>query len=94
MSLEAVREEINRVDNEIIRLIAQRQRLAEQVAAVKIASGIPVHDEGRTNAVLRTVSKKAAEQEIDPVSVQKIFEILIAMSEERQHEYAGKGYRG
>ncbi|MDD1690105.1 MAG: chorismate mutase [Methanoregula sp.] len=91
MSLEKVRAEISMVDAAIIRLIAKRQELANQVAAVKIREGIAIHDGKRTADVLESVFNQAVESRIDPVAVQKIFEILIAMSEERQKECSGDG---
>ena len=91
MSLDAVRAEISTVDTEIIRLIAQRQQLAEKVARIKIAKGRPIHDRPQTAKVLESVFEQAAELRIDPVAVQKIFEMLIAMSEDRQRECSGDG---
>lgn len=91
MSLDTVRAEISRVDTEIIRLIAQRQKLAGKVAQIKIAEGMPIHDQLRTAKVLESVFEQAVESRIDPVAVQKIFEMLIAMSEERQRGYSGDG---
>ncbi len=40
---------------------------------------------------LMIVFNQAVESKIDPVAVQKIFEILIAMSEDRQRECSGEG---
>ena len=91
MSLETVRAEITKTDKEIIRLIAHRQDLAGQIAKIKISSGMPVHDEHRASEVLSTVFDQAVEARINPVAVQKIFEQLIAMSEERQRECSGDG---
>jgi chorismate mutase len=91
MSLDAVRAEISRVDTEIIRLITERQKLAGKIAQIKIAKGIPIHDQKRTEKVLESVFGQAVEARIDPVAVQKIFEMLIAMSEDRQHECSGDG---
>jgi chorismate mutase len=91
MSLEKVRAEISRVDTDIIRLIAKRQELAARIAQIKIAKGIPVHDQQRAVEVLEAVFDQAVELKIDPVSVQNIFEQLIAMSEERQRECSGEG---
>jgi chorismate mutase len=91
MSLDTVRAEISRVDTEIIRLIARRQELAGEIARIKIHAGMPVHDEHRASEVLSTVFDQAVEARIDPVAVQKIFGQLIAMSEDRQHEFSGDG---
>ena len=91
MSLDAVRAEISKVDTGIIRLIAERQKLAGKVARIKIEKRLPVHDGPRTAKVLESVFEQAVESRIDPVAVQKIFEILIAMSEDRQRECTGDG---
>jgi chorismate mutase len=91
MSLDKVRAEISEVDMRIIRLIAQRQELAGKIAQIKVAQGFPIHDQHRAADVLESVFEQAVECRIDPVSVRKIFEILIAMSEERQREYSGDG---
>ncbi len=91
MSLEHVRAEISNVDANIIRLIAKRQELADRVAEIKIRDGIAIHDRKRSAEVIESVFNQAVENRIDPVSVQKIFEILIAMSEERQRGRSGDG---
>lgn len=91
MSLEKVRAEISSVDTDIIRLIARRQQLTEEIIRIKIHQGLPVHDERRTGQVLDAVFSQAVECKIDPVAVQDIFRRLIAMSEERQREFSGEG---
>jgi len=84
MSLDQVRAEISMVDTAIVRLIAKRQELATQVAEIKQREGISIHDEKRVTEVLETVSREAEKNKINPAAVKEIFEILIAMSEERQ----------
>lgn len=91
MSLEKVRAEISKVDSDIIRLIARRQQLAEDIVKIKIHQGLPVHDEHRTAKVLDAVFNQAVECKINPVAVQDIFKMLIAMSEDRQREFSGDG---
>lgn len=91
MSLDKVRADITNVDREIIRLISRRQEYAGKIARIKISTGIPIHDDRRTSEVLESAFEQATECKIDPVAVQKIFEILISMSEERQKECSGEG---
>ncbi|TFG89483.1 MAG: chorismate mutase [Candidatus Atribacteria bacterium] len=91
MSIETMREEINKVDAHIIRLIAHRQELAGKIAQFKIHDGLPIRDMQRTTTVLEDAFNQAVESKIDPVAVQKIFEILISMSEERQRGLFGDG---
>jgi chorismate mutase len=91
MSLETVREEIRQIDEEIITLIARRQSLAGTVAHLKHEAGLPIYDEQQRVRVLDRVFNDAVENRIDPVSVKKIFAILIEMNEEKQHECSGEG---
>lgn len=91
MPIEALREEINRIDLEIIDLIAERQKRAGKIAQAKMTEGLPIHDRKRTHDVLEAAFNYAVEKNINPVYVQKIFELLIEMSEERQRECSGEG---
>ncbi|WP_062396804.1 chorismate mutase [Methanogenium cariaci] len=90
MTLESVREEICRIDYALIDLIAERQHLAAAViGGEKHQTGAPVTDPDQRTLVLNRAFEYAVTQNIDPVEVRKIFDILIAMNEERQKEYSG-----
>lgn len=91
MTIEALRAEITRIDLQIIDLIAERQKIAGKIAQVKMNEGLPIHDLKRTHEVLEDAFTAAVEKNINPVSIQKIFEVLIEMSEERQRECSGEG---
>ncbi len=91
MTLESIRQEIDRIDREIVQLIAERQDCTAKLAVLKHREGIPIRDEERRREVLQSAFDRAVEYQIDPVSVQQIMEILIAMSEERQRGCSGEG---
>ena len=91
MALDAVRKRIDEIDGRIIRLIAERQGLAGEMAHLKFREGIPIRDPGQRDHVLERAFDRAVEAKVDPVSVQKIFGILVEMSEERQQECMGDG---
>ncbi|MEN6513831.1 chorismate mutase [Methanoculleus sp.] len=91
MSLDAVRNEIREIDERIVDLIAERQRLAARIARLKQEDGLPIRDGPQRKAVLDRVFTYAVESRIDPVAVRSIFEILIEMNEERQRECSGDG---
>ena len=91
MSLDSVRAEITKVDDGILQLIARRQELAVEIAKIKNSRGMPIRDDRRANEVIGSVFDRAVELKIDPVATQKIFEMLIAMSEERQRGCSGEG---
>jgi chorismate mutase len=91
MSLDGVRQQIMKIDEEIIGLIARRQQLAGRLVPLKHAMGLPIHDGIQKKRVLDHVFDVAVESSVDPTRVQEIFEILIVMSEERQRECSGDG---
>ncbi len=91
MTLESIRREIGQIDHQIISIISKRQQLAAKLAVVKQREGLPIRDENRRRAVLEEVFTLAVEQQIDPVYVQKIFELLMDMSEQRQRGCSGEG---
>jgi chorismate mutase len=87
MTLDAMRHEMGQIDREI----ARRQQIAGKIARVKHMEGFPIRDDAQAREVLNRAFDWAVEQKIDPVSVQNIFEVLVAMSEERQRECLGDG---
>jgi chorismate mutase len=91
MSLSSVREKIDEIDGRIIKLIAERQRLAGEMAHLKFREGIPIRDAEQRERVLERAFERAVESMVDPVSVQKVFDLLVQMSEDRQQECMGDG---
>jgi chorismate mutase len=91
MTLASVRRKIDEIDARFIGLIAERQSLAGEMAHLKFREGIPITDPEQRERVLERAFDRAVESKVDPVSVQKIFGILVQMSEERQQECMGDG---
>lgn len=91
MTLDEYRRTLAALDEQIIDLIAKRQEIAAEIGRIKHRETLPVHDDEQHAQVMGRVFDSAVEHKIDPVSVSQVFEILVAMSEERQHECAGEG---
>lgn len=91
MTLEHIRMDIARVDDDIIRLLARRMELAELVLEEKKRLGLPINDDRQNALVLKRAMEKATELNIDTAAVREIFTILIRMSIDRQHEMSGEG---
>jgi chorismate mutase len=91
MSLSSVRKKIDEIDGRIIKLIAERQRLAGEMAHLKFREGVPIRDPEQRERVLERAFDRAVESKVDPVSVQTVFDLLVQMSEERQQECMGDG---
>ena len=91
MSLKEIRKEIEKVDNELINLIEKRTNFAKEVLAAKKVEGRAINDEKQNHLVLDRVANTATERGLDGEQVKRIFEILIQMNIERQHELSGEG---
>jgi chorismate mutase len=91
MPLKGVRVKIETLDNGILELIKERTDLAKDVLEAKKAAGMPINDVDQNRVVLERVANAATERGLDGEEVKRIFEILIRMNIERQHELSGEG---
>ena len=90
MGLAEHRREIEEIDAEIIQLIARRLQEAKRIFLVKRAEGTEISDPEQETLVLRRGMDSATELGLDAGAVRDIFEILIAMSLEKQKELSGR----
>jgi len=89
--LKIVREKIEEIDMEILKLIDKRVNMAEKVLESKRLNKISINDHKQNDIVISRALNIATELNLDLGSVKTIFEILIRMSIERQNELSGKG---
>jgi chorismate mutase len=78
--LEALRGEIERLDQEIVRLIGQRTRLAREARAAKQDAGLPLFDPAREAAVVRRAAALARAEDLPDEAVRELFWRLIGLS--------------
>jgi chorismate mutase len=91
MPLKEIRVKIEKIDAHIIDLIEQRTGLAKDVLEAKKAEGKSINDVEQNKVVLERVSNLATERGLAGEEVKRIFDILIKMNIERQHELSGEG---
>ncbi len=91
MPLREVRAKIEKIDVQILSLIEQRTALAKDVLDAKKAVGMQINDVEQNKMVLERAANSATERGLDGESVKRVFEILIKMNIERQHEMSGEG---
>ena len=89
--LKDVREEIQKIDDQLIELIAQRTAMAEKILAAKKKEGVEIDDEEQNKVVLKRAVEAATEHGMDVGEVKRIYGILIEMCIERQRELIGRG---
>lgn len=91
MPLREIRAKIEKIDVQILKLIEQRTALAKDVLDAKRAAGMTINDVEQNKMVLERAANSATERGLDGESVKRVFEILIKMNIERQHEMSGEG---
>ena len=62
MDLTQIREEINRVDDQLVKLFVERMELASQVAAYKKERNMPIYVPAREREILKKVAEQAGDE--------------------------------
>lgn len=62
MDLEALRNRVNEIDENIVKLFVERMQTAAEIAGAKAEKNLPVVDQKREKAVLRRVMDLAGEE--------------------------------
>ena len=91
MSMEEVRSEVKKVDLEILKLLAKRMELVSEILEEKKKHGLSINDERQNELVLKRSIDKATELGLDTAAVKSLFQTIIQMSINRQHELSGEG---
>ena len=87
MELKQAREEIDKIDNEILQSVAKRLGLAKEIAEIKKKVRLPLEDKERELDLLKTRIKKMKELGFeDKEFVTQLFAVLMKKSKEVQKE--------
>ncbi|MFC7154709.1 chorismate mutase [Halomarina halobia] len=84
LSLDALREEIESIDREIVELIAQRTYVAETIADVKQERGLATTDEAQEEQVMARAGENAERFDVDSNLVKAVFRLLIELNKVEQ----------
>ncbi len=80
MSLDDLRRDVDRVDAELVKLLAERLRLSARIGETKKAEGRPVLDAGREAVVFERIAELAQGEGIPPAAAEQIYRQIIAQS--------------
>lgn len=80
MSLEDLRRELETIDADILRKVAERQRIARRIEEVKARDGLPIRDFAREREVLERGRAVAADVGVDAELAREILAGLIRSS--------------
>ncbi|NQU79485.1 chorismate mutase [Candidatus Woesearchaeota archaeon] len=85
-----LREEIDKVDEEIVNFLCKRDRIIRSVAEEKKSKGLPVYDETREAEIFERLSGLAIEKGLDPEFVRQLYKIVLQESKKVQNENISK----
>ena len=88
MDLLELRNEIDKIDSELIPLLLKRMSISEKVAQYKVERGIPVLNEEREQEILNNVAAKCGEQ---GETIKTVFSATMDASRALQHKIIGGG---
>lgn len=87
MKLEDWRNEIDAIDQEIVRLVNQRAGIAKKIGALKTNAGLPIADTDREEKILRGICDKNP-GDLPDESLIRIFRQIIRESKQIQTKIA------
>ena len=93
MKLEELRRELSGVDGRIVELIAERQRIVEEIGRRKLAIGHATRDFEREKEVLQTARRYARSLSVDPDLAERVLRSLIrsSLTSQERHRVEAEG---
>ena len=76
MDLDIIRQEIDQIDDQIIKLLEERMHLVEDVVAYKKASGKAILDTKREEAIFEKVRNRVSNKKYEETIVETFSDIL------------------
>lgn len=84
-TLEELREQLDFIDDQIVKLYEERMNICEQVGEYKVAAGRKVLDRQREHEKLQNVAEKAS-TEFNKKGIQELYQQLMSMSRKLQYK--------
>lgn len=83
--LARLREQIDGLDAQIVRLLEERMELSRRIGTYKIANNLPVLDEDRENAVIQSRTELLKNKENND-AVAEIYRLIMRYSRDNQRD--------
>jgi isochorismate pyruvate lyase len=75
--MDKIRQEIDRIDEELVKLIAKRQRCVERAVAIKMRDGIPARVPERISEVIGNARARALTHHADPALIERLWTEMV-----------------
>lgn len=77
LTMADIRKEIDRIDESLIKLLAERQRWVEKAVVVKKRDGLPARDDARIAQVLDHIRVLARAHKVDPALTEAMWTEMV-----------------
>ena len=77
LNMSEIRKEIDRLDEILIKTLAERQRWVEKAIIVKKRDGLPARDDGRVRQLIDHVRVLARAHNVDPALVETMWTEMV-----------------
>jgi chorismate mutase-like protein len=82
--IDELRREIDRINQRLLALIAERQDVSVAIGALKASHGLPLYSEERESELLQTFREDAIRMDIDPDYVEELMRVVLEHSRAAQ----------
>jgi len=79
------RKQLDKIDNEIIGLIAERFKVTRKVGKFKRDSNLPLLDKSREDLIYKKLQEKAVDFDLEPNVLEEIWRVIMTQSK-REHK--------
>jgi len=84
MEIKELRQEIDKIDDEILELLNKRKEIIKDITVLKKELNEPIYDKDRERQLLEKLKIKSKEKDLDENFVSSIYEIILKNSKEEQ----------
>ncbi|MCL1600633.1 MAG: chorismate mutase [Actinomycetia bacterium] len=82
--IDELRGDIDRINQRLLALIAERQDVSVAIGALKASHGLPLYSEERESELLQTFREDAVRMDIDPEYVEELMRVVLEHSRAAQ----------
>ncbi|MBI0005686.1 bifunctional chorismate mutase/prephenate dehydratase [Gilliamella sp. W8126] len=72
-----LREKINRLDQKLIEILAERRQVSTEVIQTKIAANIPLRDLARERSLIKALIEQGKQYNLDDILIKRLYQIII-----------------
>jgi len=82
--IQTFRKQINKIDNQILKLLNKRNQLSKQVGKFKKQNNLPIQDKKREKQILANTQQKAKKLNLNKNYINQLFKLILKNSRDNQ----------